>query len=213
MRHLEDPSRLRTSPAPDVLVRWLALALLAGLAALVTALVWHEIAAWPLYVAAGALGALFLVGALRGRTVIDTSALIRQSEAGWAALHAELARSRRHDRRFAILTIPKSVWSAPDSSPDDGIAAGLRAATDVHALLRRPDRAWINGSALHVLLTDCDRQQAWAFLQRARLGMPQLFANEGLRMAVFPDDGITLAALMATSGADMEAAPIRVTEP
>ena len=212
MRHLDDPSRPRTSPAPGLIVRWLALALLAGLAALVTALVWQEIAAWPLYVAAGALGALFLVGALRGRTVADTGAQIRQSEAGWAALHAELARSRRHDRRFAILTIPKSVWSAPDSTAEDGIEAGLRAATDVHALLRRPDRAWTDGSSLHVLLTDCDRQQAWVFLQRARLGLPQLFADEGVHLAIFPEDGITLGALLATAGADELAAPIRAME-
>jgi hypothetical protein len=212
MRYLEDPSRLRTSPGPGLFVRWLALALLAGLAALVTALVWQEIAAWPLYVAAGALGALFLVGALRGRTVTDMGALIRQSEAGWAALHAELARSRRHDRRFAILTIPKSVWSAPDGTAEDGIEAGLRAATDVYALLRRPDRAWTDGSSLHVLLTDCDRQQAWVFLQRARLGMPQLFADEGVRLAIFPEDGITLGALLAMAGADELATPIRATE-
>jgi hypothetical protein len=213
MRRLEDPSRARIPAAPGLFVRWLALALLAGLAALVTALVWQEIAAWPLYVAAGALGALFLVGVLRGRTVTDTGALIRQSEAGWAALHAELARSRRHDRRFAILTIPKGVWSAPDSTTEEGIDAGFRAATAVYGLLRRPDRAWTDGTTLHVLVTDCDRQQAWAFLQRARLGMPQLFAVEGVRLAIFPDDGITLGALLATAGADEVAAPIRATEP
>jgi hypothetical protein len=213
LRYLEDPSRARIPAAPGILLRWLFLALLAGLAAFVTALVWQEIASWPIYVAAGALGALFLIGALRGRTAIDGATLIRQSEAGWAALHAELARSRRHNRRFAILTIPREVWSAPESTTEAGIEAGLRAATSIHMLLRRPDRAWTDASRLHVLVTDCDRQQAWAFLQRARAALPLLFADERVTLAIFPEDGTTLGALLATARADEVGAPLRATEP
>jgi hypothetical protein len=211
MRYLEDPSRARLLAAPGVLVRWLPVALLAGFA--FAALSWQEVASWPVSMAAGALVAVALAGAIRRRTFTDTGTLIRQSEAGWAALHAELARSRRHDRRFAILTIPKDVWSAPGNTSEEGIQVGLRAAADVHTLLRRPDRAWTDGSTFHVLLTDCDRQQAWAFLQRARAGMPHLFADERVRLAIFPDDGITLGGLLGTDRSDRVVEALQATEP
>jgi hypothetical protein len=211
MRYLEEPSRARLLGAPRVLVRWLPVALLAGLVAL-AALTWQEVASWPVAMAAGALGAVALAGSMRRRTFSDTGALIRQSEAGWAALHAELARSRRHDRRFAIVTIPNAALSAPGSTSEEGLQAGLRAAADVHTLLRRPDRAWTDGSTFHVLLTDCDRQQAWAFLQRARAGMPQLFADARLRLAIFPDDGTTLGALLGTVRSDNVVEALQATE-
>ena len=210
MRYLEEPSRARI-PGAGLLLRWLPVALLAGFVVLV-AIIWQEVTSWPLYVAVGALGAVTLAGALRGRSLADTSELTRQSEAGWAALHGELARSRRHDRRFAIVAVPRSVW-APSPDADEAIDAGLRAATAVHSLLRRPDRAWTDGRTLHVLLTDCDRQQAWAFLQRARANMPQLFADERVRLAVFPDDGVTLGALLKGVRADDAPQQVMAVEP
>ena len=203
MRYLEDPSRAVT-PVAGTLVRWLPLALVAG-GVVLAVIVWQEFAAWPIYVAGGAHGAVTLGGALRSRSVAESSSLVRQSEAGWAALNGELARSRRHDRRFAIVAVPGDLWVAAGSDADHVVEAGLQAATAVQGLLRRPDVAWTDGSSLQVLLTDCDRQQADAFLERARASMPQLFADEKVRLAVFPDDGVTLGALLAAVGADGQA--------
>jgi hypothetical protein len=195
MRSLEDPARPRIAAAAGLIVRWSRLALLTGLVIL-AAMISQELFGWPAWVAAGVLGAVFMATVVRSGRPADSSFLIRQSEAGWAALHAELARSRRHDRRFAVLRIPESVWATPGGSHDAVMEDGLRAAGAVHALLRRPDRAWIDGTDLNVLVTDCDRQQAWSFLRRARASLPQLFADERVQLAVFPEDGVTLGTLL-----------------
>ena len=204
MRSLEDPARPRIAAAAGLVARWAPVALVSGLV-IFAAIISQELFGWPAYVAAGVLGAVFMASLLRPGRPADSSFLIRQSEAGWAALHAELARSRRHDRRFAVVRIPESVWAAPGSSHDAVMEDGLRAAAAVHALLRRPDRAWTDGTDLHVLVTDCDRQQAWSFLRRARASLPQLFADERVQLAVFPEDGITLRTLLESRTASADA--------
>ena len=81
--------------------------------------------------------------------------------------------------------------------PSHRVERGLDAAAAVQSLVRRPDRAWVDGSLLHILLTDCDRPQGLAFLARASAAMPQLFADDRVKLVVFPDDGITSGALLA----------------
>jgi hypothetical protein len=193
VRYFEDPSRARIPSAPGLVGRWLPVA---AITAFVVLVVWQNVTSWPVYAAVGVMAAFVLAGAVRSRGVSDSS-VIRQSEAGWAALHSELARSRRHDRRFALLTVPSSVWASPGSDADQTLEAGLRAAIAVESLLRRPDRAWTDGVTLFVLVTDCDRDQAAAFLARARPSMPHLFGDEQVQLAVFPENGVTLGALLA----------------
>jgi hypothetical protein len=163
---------------------------------------------WVANVAAGAALALVLGTAVRPRRARRAGSVMRQVEAGWTALQTELARSRRHDRRFAIVGIPELAWTAAAAAPAERGFAAASAATTVQGLIRRPDRAWADGSMLYVLLTDCDADQAATFMQRARAAMPQLFTNAGVKLVVFPDDGITLGALL--SGLRPEPADERV---
>lgn len=67
---------------------------------------------------------------------------------------------------------------------------------------------WRDGSVLHVLLTECDRRQAEVFLKHARAHMPQLLPASSVRVAVFPEDGVTVGALLeAIRPAENERAP------
>lgn len=204
MRYLEEPARSAT-PDDGRSLRWLRLALLGGLLLVAAIASTNAAGSWIGYFAAGVLGAAAAIavrGSVRTQGDIGMSSVTRHAELGWAALNAELARSRRHDRRFVLIGIPDEVWSPAGAGPADKAQAGLSAAATVHGILRRPDRAWADGSLLHLLLTDCDREHARAFLERATVTMPQLFSDERVKMAVFPDNGITLGALLATLRAD-----------
>jgi hypothetical protein len=192
--HLE-----QRSAVPGKAARWLLFGLLASLV-LVAAFDAAEPVRWMAYVAAGALGALLLTG-LRGRSEHRT--LARQVRSGWETLQTELARSRRHDRRFVIVGVPGEVWTPPGGGQSDRDEAALRAAEAVQGILRRPDRTWPDGSMLLVLLTDSDRVAGQGFLQRARSTMPQVFADPRVRLVAFPDDGVTLGALLATIRGDV----------
>ncbi len=55
---------------------------------------------------------------------------------------------------------------------------------------------------LLVLLTDSDRAAGQGFLQRARSTMPQVFADPRVRLVAFPEDGVTLGALLTTIRGD-----------
>lgn len=178
-------------------LRWLPLVALAGVVS-VAAFDSTGNSTWVAYIAAGALGALLLTGAFRLRSDGATSSLPRQMESGWRALDLELARSRRHDRRFAIVSVPDRLWTPAGAGESERVDAALSAVAVVQGLLRRPDRAWADGSVLLVLLTDCDGVQAQAFLQRAASTMPHLFGAALVSLAVFPDDGVTLGALLAS---------------
>jgi hypothetical protein len=172
---------------------WLLVILIAAGGVLLAAL---EFGAW-LAMAIGILSAFAIIGLLQPRTAASSSSFIRHAESGWGYLRTELARSRRHDRRFALVGIPGDLWSPATAGPDEKIERGFDAAAAVQELVRRSDRAWVDGSVLHVLLTDCDRQKGLAFLARARGAMPRLFADERVKLVVFPDDGITSGALLS----------------
>lgn len=172
---------------------WLLVVLIAAGGAVLAAL---QVGAW-LALAIGALTTFAATWLLWPRRDAPSSVFVRHAESGWSYLRTELARSRRHDRRFAVVGIPADLWSPSTAADAENVERGLDAAAAVQGLVRRPDRAWVDGSLVHVLLTDCDRQQGLAFLARARTAMPQLFADERVRLVVFPDDGITSAALLA----------------
>ena len=195
MRHLGEPAR-SVIPGEGSL-RWLLVVLLGGVI-LVAALDSIGTSSWIAYIAAGGLGALAVTIATRQRTDTETTSPARQIESGWDALRTELARSRRHDRRFVLVGVPDSVWTPTGAGQSEMAQAGLSASSAVQELLRRPDRAWADEAMLLVLLTDCDRAQGMAFLQRARTTMPQVFGDPRARLVVFPDDGITLGALFGS---------------
>lgn len=161
--------------------------------------------------AAGALATFAIFALLRPGAGPASSSFVRHAESGWGYLRTELARSRRHDRRFAVVGVPDEVWAVESEEGDAKVDRGLDVAAAVQSLVRRPDRAWVDGSRLHILLTDCDRQKGLAFLARARGAMPQLFADDRVKLVVFPDDGITSGALL--SGLDGDTMPVVEPEP
>jgi len=187
----------RGAPEREISLPWLlpGLALLAGVAVLAAVLV-DRAGDWLVVLTVGAVGALGVVGIVWTRSGAATTGQSSHAEAGWAALHAEVARSRRHNRPFVLVGIPDDVWSPVGVDQPERAVVGDIAALSLHTLLRTPDRAWAHGSVLHVLLTDCDAAQAEAFLHRARTSMPNLFPEDRVRLAAFPDDGVTVGALL-----------------
>jgi hypothetical protein len=191
MRTSLEPAR-RSFPGPRL--RWLVAAVLA---AGVLLFVLQEAAGPWLIALSGGLAVLVSVAGLAAARSSETQARSSAGhvESGWTALRTELARSRRHDRKFALVGVPDRVWLPTEASgrnPD----VPIDLARSVQAFIRRPDRAWADASMLHIMLTDCDRRQGHAFLERARRAMPQLFDDDAVRLVVFPDDGITLGALV-----------------
>jgi hypothetical protein len=177
-------------------VQWVVAALLA--AGVLLAILERDVGPWLVAMAGALLTFVALAGLVVSRaTEKSNHSLAEHVQGGWAALQTELARSRRHDRRFAIVGIPADLWWPPSVGSEDSGPLGFHVAEAVQALVRRPDRAWVDGPMVHVLLTDCDRRQALAFLRRAGLAMPQLFPDDRVHLVVFPDDGITLGALVA----------------
>lgn len=196
----------------DVPLLW---ALLASVAAgAILAAFQHDAAPWLL--ALGAATATFTAVVMFGSSMAaatTTGTVVQHVQDGWATVRTELARSRRHDRRFAIVGIPEAVWSPPSAEPPVKAQLGLDIAESVQAQVRRPDRAWVDDAMLHLLLTDCDQTQGRAFLERARAAMPHVFADDRVNLVIFPDDGITLGALVAAlRERNLDAASEPVTE-
>jgi hypothetical protein len=180
----------------EVPLLWAVPALLA--AGVIFAVFQHDAAPWLL--ALGGATATFIAVVAFASSMVGattTEAVVQHVQDGWATVRTELARSRRHDRRFAIVGIPEAVWSPPSAEPPAKAQLGLDIAESVQAQVRRPDRAWVDDAMLHLLLTDCDQTQGRAFLERARAVMPQVFADDRVNLVIFPDDGITLGALVA----------------
>jgi hypothetical protein len=123
-------------------------------------------------------------------------------DAGWEALHAELARSRRHERGFVLLAIPAAAWAASaqvaelDAAEGNLDQVGLEQARRVVPLLRTTDHAWADGPTLYVLLSECALDQARSFVERAQAELPDIFGPDSVAYAAFPDDGLTVGALV-----------------
>jgi hypothetical protein len=158
-----------------------------------------DVVMWLVF-ASGVLATFAVLGLVRPGAEAASRSFVHHAESGWGYLRTEFARSRRHDRRFAVVGIPDDLWSPPTAVHAEKVELGLDAAAAVQGLVRRPDRAWVDGSLLHILLTDCDRPQGLAFLARARAALPLLFADDRVKLVVFPDDGITSGALLAGLG-------------
>ena len=173
-------------------------------------LLFLHIGLWLVF-AGGALVAFAVVALFRPRASALSPAYIQHAESGWGYLRTELARSRRHDRRFVLVGVPEEIWTQRKDDANAKVQRGLDVAAAVQSIVRRPDRAWVDGSRLHILLSDCDRQQGLAFIARARGAMPQIFADPRVKLVVFPDDGITSGALL--SGLDGEQVQAVYREP
>jgi hypothetical protein len=121
---------------------------------------------------------------------------------GWAEFRRELRRSRRGVRPMTIIRLPGPADPAAIEVVDlHGRARRL------HRYLRLVDRTWVDEGSIYVLLPESTRAAADTLLERLRRLTPDLIQDD-VRVATFPDDGITSGALIsAVHGASLSATP------
>jgi hypothetical protein len=107
------------------------------------------------------------------------------SEAGWADVHREIARARRHERPMAIVRLPGEAGSDVDA----------RAAA-IAPYLRRVDRTWADNGEVNLLLPETDRPAAERLVERLHGRLPDVVGSAA-SIAAFPSDGLTSGALLA----------------
>ena len=124
------------------------------------------------------------------------------ARAGWAEFRRELRRSRRAVRSMTLLRLPGPA------DPEAAIAADLEGRSRrLHEHLRLVDRTWVDDGSIYVLLPESPRAAAESLLGRLRTLVPDVIA-EDVRMATFPDDGLTSGALIsAVHGASLSEVP------
>jgi hypothetical protein len=122
-------------------------------------------------------------------------------------LSREIERSRRYRHAFTLIRVapgkaPSTHIQVPRSprvgrpgrrrhDPLDALAAELR------ACLRTGDVAWSEGSALYVLLPETDGTGADAVVERFRRAARAVAGDADVRVASFPEQGLTDHALRA----------------
>ena len=122
-------------------------------------------------------------------------------------LSREIERSRRYRHPFTLIGVAPEKAPAPDvraprahrvarpgrrrRDPLDELAAELR------SCLRTGDVAWSEGSTLFVLLPETDARGADAVVERFRRAARAAAADADVRVASFPEHGLTDHALRA----------------
>jgi hypothetical protein len=142
---------------------------------------------------------LVLLTAPPGATEVAPATPARE---GWAEFRRELRRSRRGVRPMTIVRLP---------GPADPAAAEVAdlhgRARRLHRHLRLVDRTWVDEGSIYILLPESNRVAADTLLGRLRRLTPDLI-DDDVRVAVFPDDGLTSGALIsAVHGASLSATP------
>jgi hypothetical protein len=154
-----------------------------------------------LLIGAPEAGVTFALGAFLGGVTValvapalvgvrEAAGVTDDADAGWAEFHRELARGRRLDQPFAIARFDLPAGS--DAALIDGLLGGIAAA------VRRIDRAWLDDGHVLLLLPGAARATANAALARIRAEVP-MAADLTPGMAVFPEDGVTSAALVSAA--------------
>jgi hypothetical protein len=127
----------------------------------------------------------------------------------WDALGRELDRSRRFERRFVLMRIPAS-----DALDPDGRTSARKGVLGVLPMvLRSIDHAWTMEGSVMTVLPESNRDSAMALIARLRSTMPDPSALDEVQIAEFPEDGVTIGALVAslrTTPAPGESAPVRL---
>jgi hypothetical protein len=133
---------------------------------------------------------------------VETASTSTPARAGWAEFRRELRRSRRSVRPMTLLRL------RGPADPDDALEADLEGMSrSLHGHLRLVDRTWVDDGSVYVLLPESTRAAADAMLGRLRVVAPELIVDD-LRLATFPDDGLTSGALIsAVHGAKLSEVP------
>jgi hypothetical protein len=101
----------------------------------------------------------------------------------WNEFWRELDRSRRHERRFAILAAVK-----PQSKDAESDARS----TELRHVIRSVDSAWEDSEHLYLLLPETDGAGAGTVAARLRRAMPESVSTKtAIRWVTFPDDAVT----------------------
>ena len=159
--------------------------IVAGVAAIFGGVIGWGVATSSLVPILLALPLAVLLGALvmarrRDERAVPIAAPI-SSEAGWADVHREISRARRHERPLAIVRLPGEA----------GSDANARAAA-IAPHLRRIDRTWADHGEVNLLLPETDRLEAERLVERLRSRQPDVVMTSA-SIATLPTDGLTSA--------------------
>lgn len=111
----------------------------------------------------------------------------------WAQFRRELNRSRRYRHDLTL------VWLGPR---DDEEVIGEELLATVQSLTRDVDCCWIADGRMLVLLPESARTGAERLVSRLAGAEPKLLARLEVRIAAFPEDGLTSGALLDAVAGD-----------
>jgi hypothetical protein len=156
----------------------------------------------------GIFGVIALVLVLITAPAEPASVIPTPARAGWAEFRRELRRSRRSTRPMTLmrtLSLP-----GPETVADDEADARSRR---LHGHLRLVDRTWVDDGNVYILLPETTRAGADSLLTRLQTVAPELLPGD-IRLATFPDDGLTSGALIsAVHGASLSEVPTPIRAP
>ena len=123
------------------------------------------------------------------------------------ALCREIERSRRYRHAFTLIRVAPENAHATDVRMPRSRRVGRpgrrrhdlleELAAELRACLRTGDVAWSEGSALYVLLPETDMTGADAVVERFRRAARAVARDADVRVASFPEQGLTDHALRA----------------
>jgi len=121
---------------------------------------------------------------------------------GWERFDLELERSRRHERPLALLRI-----AVPSQTQGRRRSVG---AADVRDSVRVLDAVWSDRDHVFVLMPETDRAVLGRAIGRILARLPSIDLD-AMRVALYPEDGLTSGALIARLEArDAEPRPAEV---
>ncbi len=145
---------------------------------------------WVAALGGGALlVTLILVPAAAAEAMAAPSGTV--NAAAWAEFRRELRRTRRGARPMTLIRIPGPAM--PTVAEMDSLT--MRCSRFAQHL-RLVDRAWVDDGSIYVLLPESSREAAEILLGRVASAAPDLVPTD-IRVATFPDDGLTSGALIA----------------
>ncbi len=150
----------------------------------------------------GALIAMFVAG-----PPVSEDPAVATEEVGWTEFRRELRRSRRGGRPLTLVRIAgDELPTAGMDGADDLVARSRR----LRLHLRLVDRTWVDDGSIYVLLPESPRSAANVLIERINERSPGQLP-EHVRIATFPDDGLTSGAIIAAvfDGA-LDAVPIPI---
>jgi hypothetical protein len=132
--------------------------------------------------------AVFVIGTLAA-LVPDRDRHTPADAIGWERFDLELERSRRHERPLALLRISVSTgprarrWAPPDSA-------------EIRDAVRVLDAVWVDREHVFVLMPETNREALSRAIGRILTRLPRIDL-EAMRVALYPEDGLTSGALIS----------------